>query len=72
LRWLAPVISVLVQAERHARPVLAGVESLEIGPGRATLVYHGMELAQSLVQPVGASVRAFAKASRMASSSRER
>jgi hypothetical protein len=36
LRWLAPVIGVLVQAERRARPILAGVERLEIGPGRAS------------------------------------
>ena len=49
LRWLAPVIGGLVQAERRARPVLAGVESLEIGPGRATLVYHRMELPPGLL-----------------------
>ena len=43
LRWLAPVIGGLVQAERRARPVLAGVESFEIGPGRVTsrLPPHG-------------------------------
>ena len=49
LRWLAPVISVLVQAERRARPVLAGVESLEIGAERASLVYHRMELPPGLL-----------------------
>jgi hypothetical protein len=49
LRWLAPVIGGLVQAERRARPVLAGVESLEIDPGRATLVYRRMELPPSLL-----------------------
>ena len=49
LRWLAPVISALVQAERRARPVLAGVESLEIGPGRARLVYRRMELPPGLL-----------------------
>jgi len=49
LRWLAPVISVLVQAERRAGPVLAGVESLEISPGRASLVYRRMELPPGLL-----------------------
>jgi hypothetical protein len=49
LQWLAPVIGGLVQAERRARPVLAGVESLEIGPGRATLVYRRMEIPPGLV-----------------------
>ncbi len=49
LRWLAPVIGGLVQAERRARPVLVGVESLEIGPGRATLVYRRMELPPGLL-----------------------
>jgi len=49
LRWLAPVLSVLVQAERRARPVLAGVQSLEIGPGRAMLVYRRMELPPGLL-----------------------
>ena len=49
LRWLAPVISVLVQAERRARPVLAGVQSLEISPGRASLVYSRMELPPGLL-----------------------
>lgn len=49
LRWLAPVISVLVQAERRARPVLAGVQSLEISPGRAMLVYRRMELPPGLL-----------------------
>jgi hypothetical protein len=49
LRWLGPVISVLVQAERRARPVLAGVQSLEIGPGRAMLVYRRMELPPGLL-----------------------
>jgi hypothetical protein len=52
LRWLAPVISVLVQAERRARPVLAGVQSLEIGPGRAMLVYRRMELPPGLLARV--------------------
>lgn len=49
LRWLAPIISGLVQAERRARPVLAGVQSLEISPGRATLVYSRMELPPNLL-----------------------
>jgi hypothetical protein len=49
LRWLAPVISVLVQAERRVRPVLAGVETLEISPGRARLVYRRMELPPGLL-----------------------
>jgi hypothetical protein len=49
LRWLGPVIGVLVQAERRARPVLAGVQSLEISPGRATLVYRRMELPPGLL-----------------------
>jgi hypothetical protein len=49
LRWLAPIISGLVQAERRVRPVLAGVESLEIGPGRATLVYRRMDLPPGLL-----------------------
>jgi hypothetical protein len=49
LRWLAPLISALVQAERRARPVLAGVQSLEIGPGQARLVYHRMELPPGLL-----------------------
>ena len=49
LRWLAPIISVLIQAERRVRPVLAGVESLEIGPGRATLVYRRMDLPPGLL-----------------------
>jgi hypothetical protein len=52
LRWLAPVLSVLVQAERRARPVLAGVQSLEIGPGRASLVYRRMELPPGLLASV--------------------
>jgi hypothetical protein len=49
LRWLGPVIGVLVQAERRARPVLAGVQSLEIGPGSAMLVYSRMELPPGLL-----------------------
>jgi hypothetical protein len=49
LRWLGPVIGVLVQAERRARPVLAGVESLEIGSGRARLVYRRVELPPGLL-----------------------
>ena len=49
LRWLGPVIGVLVQAERRARPVLAGVESLEIGSGRARLVYRRIELPPGLL-----------------------
>jgi len=49
LRWLAPVIRVLVQAERRARPVLAGVESLEISPGRARLVYRRIDLPPGLL-----------------------
>ncbi|HEY7435122.1 MAG TPA: hypothetical protein VIE41_08275 [Methylomirabilota bacterium] len=49
LRWLGPLIGALVQAERRARPILAGVESLEIGPGRASLVYRRMELPPGLL-----------------------
>lgn len=49
LRWLAPVIGGLVQAERHARPVLAGVESFEIGPGRVRLVYRRIDLPPGLL-----------------------
>lgn len=49
LRWLGPAIGLLVQAERRARPVLAGVQSLEIGPGRARLVYHRMDLPPGLL-----------------------
>jgi hypothetical protein len=49
LRWLGPVIGVLVQAERRARPVLAGVQSLEIGSGRARLVYRRIELPPGLL-----------------------
>jgi hypothetical protein len=49
LRWLAPVIGLLVQAERRARPVLAGVERLEIDSGRATLVYRRIELPSGLL-----------------------
>jgi hypothetical protein len=49
LRWLAPVISVLVQSERRVRPVLAGVQSLDISTGRATLVYSRMELPPGLL-----------------------
>jgi hypothetical protein len=49
LRWLASVLGGLVQAERQARPVLAGVQSLEIGPGRATLVYGRMELPPNML-----------------------
>jgi hypothetical protein len=49
LRWLGPVIGVLVQAERRARPVLASVESLEIGSDRARLVYRRIELPPGLL-----------------------
>ncbi len=49
LRWLGPVIGALVQAERRARPVLAGVQSLEIGSGRARLVYRRIELPPGLL-----------------------
>ena len=49
LRWAAPLISHFVEAERRARPVLAGVERLEIGPGRASLVYRRMELPPGLL-----------------------
>ena len=49
LRWLAPLISALVQADRRARPVLAGVQSFEISSGRAVLVYRHMDLPPGLL-----------------------
>jgi hypothetical protein len=49
LRWLAPLIGVLIQAERRVRPVLAGVASLEISSGRARLVYRHIELPPGLL-----------------------
>jgi hypothetical protein len=49
LRWLSPVISTLIQGERRVRPVLAGVQSLDISRGRVTLVYGRMELPPRLL-----------------------
>src|SRR5206468_2381632 len=39
LRWVSPILTALIQTERRARPVLAGVERLEIAPGRITVTY---------------------------------
>jgi hypothetical protein len=49
LRWLCPIVITLIQAERRARPVLAGVERLVIAPGRVTVTYGRMELPPGLV-----------------------
>jgi hypothetical protein len=49
LRWLSPILSVLIQAERRARPVLAGVERLDIDPDRVTVTYGRMELPPRLL-----------------------
>ncbi len=49
LRWLSPVLSGLVQAERRLRPVLASVQSLAVGSGRVALVYSRMDLPPGLL-----------------------
>jgi hypothetical protein len=48
LRWLSPILSGIVQTDRRLRPVLAGVQSLDIGSGRVTLVYSRMDLPPGL------------------------
>lgn len=49
LRWVSPVLGGLVRAERRARPVLAGLQTLDIGSGRVTLVYSRMDLPPGLL-----------------------
>ena len=49
LRWLSPILTALIQTERRARPVLAGVERLDIDPGRVTVTYGRMELPPRLL-----------------------
>lgn len=49
LRWLSPILTALIQAERRARPVLAGVERLDIGPGRVSVTYGHMDLPPRLL-----------------------
>jgi len=49
LRWLSPILTALIQTERRARPVLAGVERLDIDPGRITVTYGRMELPPRLL-----------------------
>jgi len=49
LRWLSPILTALIQTERRARPVLAGVERLNIDPGRVTVTYGRMELPPRLL-----------------------
>jgi hypothetical protein len=49
LRWFSPILTALIQTERRARPVLAGVERLDIDPGRVTLTYSRMELPSGLL-----------------------
>jgi hypothetical protein len=49
LRWLSPILTGLIQTERRARPVLAGVERLDIDPGRVTVTYGRMELPPRLL-----------------------
>ncbi len=44
LRWISPILAALIQTERRARPVLAGVERLDIAPGRVSVSYGRMEL----------------------------
>jgi hypothetical protein len=43
LRWLCPIVTALLQTDRRARPVLAGVARLDIGPGWVTVTYRRME-----------------------------
>jgi hypothetical protein len=49
LRWLCPIVTALIQTERRARPVLAGVERLAIDSGRVTVTYARMELPPGLL-----------------------
>jgi hypothetical protein len=49
LGWLSPAIASLVQAERRVRPILAGVQDLDIGPDRLTVAYGRMELPPGLL-----------------------
>lgn len=49
LRWLSPILTALIQTERRARPVLAGVERFDIAPGRVTLTYGRMDLPPRLL-----------------------
>ncbi len=49
LHWLSPILATLIQTERRARPVLAGVERLDIDPGRVTVTYGRMELPPRLL-----------------------
>jgi hypothetical protein len=49
LRWLCPIVTALIETERRARPVLAGVERLDIAPGRVTVTYARMELPPGLL-----------------------
>jgi hypothetical protein len=49
LRWLSPILTALIQSERRARPVLAGVERLNIDAGRVTVTYRRMELPPRLL-----------------------
>jgi len=49
LRWLSPVLVGFVQTERRIRPVLAGVQRLDIGSGRVTLAYSRMDLPPGLL-----------------------
>jgi hypothetical protein len=49
LRWLSPILSTLIRSERRARPVLAGVERLDIDPGRISVTYGRMELPPRLL-----------------------
>ena len=46
---LAPVLTAVVQADRRARPILAGVQRLEIADGRITVTYGHMELPPRLM-----------------------
>jgi hypothetical protein len=49
LRWLSPILTALIQTERRARPVLAGVERFDIDSGRVTVTYSRMELPSGLL-----------------------
>jgi hypothetical protein len=49
LRWLCPIVTALLQTDRRARPVLAGVARLDIGPGWVTVTYRRMELPPGLL-----------------------
>src|SRR5439155_20486512 len=49
LRWLSPILTALIQSERRMRPVLAGVDRLDIEPGRMTVTYGRMELPPRLL-----------------------